>query len=193
MGVLRSDRVSGLGGANAINGSVFFGTSDLASNRANLAVSNTSELDIGDGNFTIEYWFNSVETSTNDLNTSVAQSEYTNGSSNSAFNIYHYNKGFRIYNRVGGGFSLILTNDNSWNIDTWHHFAWVREGTGSSENKVYIDGSHIGSAFTNAADYTTGQDWLIGANFYGNGYGQPEYGFSGYLSNVRVSLSLIHI
>jgi len=187
MGVLRSDRVSGLGGANAINGSVFFGTSDLQSNNQNLIVSNTSELNIGSGNFTIEYWFNCGDTSTDGFNVSVATTEYTNTSSNTAFNIYHYNKGFRIYNRASSSFPLIFTNDNSWTPSTWHHFAWVREGTGSSENKVYIDGSHIGSAFTNAADYTTGQDWLIGANFYGNGYGQPEYGFSGYLSNVRVS------
>ena len=187
MGILRADRVSGLGGANAINGSVFFGTSDLQSNNQNLIVSNTSELDIGSGNFTIEYWFNCGDTSTDGFNAAVATTEYTNTSSNTAFNIYHYNKGFRIYNRASSSFPLIFTNDNSWTPSTWHHFAWVREGTGSSENKVYIDGSHIGSAFTNAADYTTGQDWLIGANFYGNGYGQPEYGFSGYLSNVRVS------
>ena len=187
MGILRADRVSGLGGANAINGSVFFGTSDLQSNNQNLIVSNTSELDIGSGNFTIEYWFNCGDTSTDGFNAAVATTEYTNTSSNTAFNIYHYNKGFRIYNRASSSFPLIFTNDNSWTPSTWHHFAWVREGTGSSQNKVYIDGSHIGSAFTNAADYTTGQDWLIGANFYGNGYGQPEYGFSGYLSNVRVS------
>ena len=190
MGILRSDRVSGLGGANAINGSVFFGTSDLTDNRANLAVTNTSELDIGDGNFTIEYWFYDEDTTADQLGVSVAQSEYTNTSSNSAFNVYHYNKGFRIYNRVGGGFSLIFTNDNSWTPSTWHHFAWVREGTGSSENKVYIDGTLIGSAFTNGVDYTAGQHWLIGANFYTGSekYGtNPQYGFSGYLSNVRVS------
>jgi len=187
MGILRSDRVSGLGGANAINGSVFFGISDKQSDDQNLIVSNTSELDIGDGNFTIEYWFNCGDTTADGFNASVAQTEYTNSSSNTAFNLYHYNKGFRIYNRISSGFTLIFTNDSSWTPSTWHHCAWVREGTGSSQNKVYIDGTLIGSAFTNAADYTTGQDWLIGANFYSAGYGNPQYGFSGHLSNVRVS------
>ena len=60
MGILRADRVSGLGGANAINGSVFFGTSDSTNICRGLIVSNTSELDIGTGNFTIDYWFLSL-------------------------------------------------------------------------------------------------------------------------------------
>ena len=190
MGILRSDRVSGLGGANAINGSVFFGTSDLQSNNQNLIVSNTSELDIGSGNFTIEYWFNCGNTSSGEYSTSVATSEYNGSSSNTAFTIYHYVQGIRIFNRISGGYSSIFNTSSSWTPDSWHHFAWVREGTGSSENKVYIDGTLIGGSFTNAANYTSGQHWLIGANFYtgSDGYGKnPEYGFNGHISNVRVS------
>ena len=190
MGILRTDRVSGLGGANAIKGSVNFGSSDLQSYNKNLAITNTSDLDIGAGNYTIEYWFNCVDTTHDGFNTSVALSEYTNGSSNNAFNLYHYKNGFRIYNRTGGSFPLLFQNDDSWISGKWHHFAWVREGTGSKENKIYLDGTLLGSAFTNDVNYTSGQHWLIGANFYTNsdGYGvNPEYGFSGHLSNVRVS------
>ena len=186
MGVLRSDRVSGLGGANAINGSVFFGTSILYSGRSNLTVTPNSELDIGAGNFTIEYWFNCGNTSSDKYSASLAQSEYNGSSSNTAFNIYHYIQGFRIFNRISGGYSSIFNTSSSWTPDSWHHFAWVREGTGSSENKIYVDGTLSGSAFTNAANYTSGQHWLIGSNFNG-GFGSPEYGFDGYLSNVRVS------
>ena len=43
---------------------------------------------------------------------------------------------------------------------------------------------------TNALNYTSGQHWLIGGNFYtaSDGYGRaPQYGWSGHLSNVRVS------
>ena len=185
MGRLRADRVSGLGGANAINGSVVFGTSDDTEKGRGLIVNNTSELDIGTGNFTIEYWFNTSQTSaTGYAGTGVSTWEYTSSSSNTAFTIYHFYKGIRIFNRISSGFTKILDNASNWSTDTWHHFAWVREGTGSSENKAYIDGTQIGSAFTNAADYTTGQDWLIGAN---NFSGFPNYGFSGYISNLRVS------
>jgi len=186
MGILRSDRVSGLDGANAINGSVFFGSSLLYSGRSSLTVTNTSELDIGNGNFTIEYWFNCGNTSDDEYSASLAQSEYNGSSSNTAFNIYHYVQGIRIFNRISGGYSSLYNTSSLWTADTWHHFAWVREGTGSNENKIYIDGTLAGSAFTNAANYTAGQHWIIGSNMNG-GFGTPEYGFSGYLSNVRVS------
>ena len=189
MGILRTDRVSGLGGANAIKGSVFFNTNDNSNYNENLAVTNTSDLDIGAGNYTIEYWFNCVDTSSDGFNTSVALSEYTNTSSNSALNIYHYNKGFRIFNRTGGGFVELSNPTDKWIPSRWHHFAWVRSGTGTNENAIYVDGVSI-DTFTNAVNYTSGQHWLIGANFYtgSNGYGvNPEYGWSGHLSNVRVS------
>ena len=189
MGILRTDRVSGLGGANAIKGSVFFGSDDDSNYNENLAITNTSDLDIGAGNYTIEYWFNCDDTTSDGFNTSIALSEYTNTSSNNAFNLYHYNTGFNIFNRTGGGFVTLVSNSGKWTPSKWHHFAWVRSGTGTNENAIYVDGVSI-ATFTNAVDYTSGQSWLIGANFYtgSNGYGSnPEYGFSGHLSNVRVS------
>ena len=188
MGRLRVNKITGLGGANAFKGSVFFGAVANTGDNTNLAVTNTSDLDIGAGNYTIEYWFNCDDTGT-EYNTSVALSEYTNGSSNSAFNIYHDNKGITIFNRTGGGFTSLIDVTDKWIPSKWHHLAWVRSGTGTNENTVYIDGVSIGS-FTNAVNYTSGQHWLIGANFYtgSQGYGNtPEYGFSGHLSNVRVS------
>ena len=189
MGRLRADKITGLGGANAIKGSVFFGSDDESNYNENLAITNTSDLDIGAGNYTIEYWFNCDDTTSDGFNTSIALSEYTNNSSNSALNIYHYNKGFRIFNRTGGGFVELSNPTDKWIPSRWHHFAWVRSGTGTNENAIYVDGVSI-DTFTNAVNYTSGQHWLIGANFYtgSNGYGvNPEYGFAGYISNVRVS------
>ena len=189
MGILRTDRVSGLGGANAIKGSVFFGSNDSYNYDKNLEITNTSDLDIGDGNYTIEYWFNCVDRTSDGFNTSIALSEYTDTSSNNAFSIYHYNTGFYIFNRTGGSFPNLVTNSDKWTPSKWHHFAWVRSGTGTNENVIYVDGASVGS-FTNAVNYTSGQHWLIGANFYtgSDGYGKnPQYGWSGHLSNVRVS------
>ena len=50
MGILRTDRVSGLGGANAIKGSVFF---DGAST---LTVEDSDDFHYDTGDFTIEGW-----------------------------------------------------------------------------------------------------------------------------------------
>ena len=52
MGILRTDRVSGLGGANAITGSVFF------SNYSWMNVEPDDEFTVGSGDFTIECWVN---------------------------------------------------------------------------------------------------------------------------------------
>ena len=189
MGILRADRITGIGGANAIKGSVDFGSNDSQNYESILAVTNTSDLDIGAGNYTIEYWFNCVDPTADGFNTSVAQSEYTNGSANNAFNIYHYNTGLRIFNRTSSNFTELVSNSAKWIPGKWHHFAWVRSGTGTNENAIYVDGVSI-ATFTNALNYTSGQHWLIGGNFYtaSNGYGRaPEYGWSGHLSNVRVS------
>ena len=60
MGILRSDRVSGLGGANAINGSVFFsaaGNSDAGG--PYLTTPHSDDFAFGSGEFTIEQWPNS--------------------------------------------------------------------------------------------------------------------------------------
>ena len=57
MGILRSDRVSGLGGANAINGSVFFsaaGGSDVGG--PYLTTPHSDDFAFGSGEFTIEFW-----------------------------------------------------------------------------------------------------------------------------------------
>ena len=49
MGILRTDRVSGLGGANAITGSCFFDTKNY------LKVESHDDFSL-DGDFTIEWW-----------------------------------------------------------------------------------------------------------------------------------------
>ncbi len=60
MGILRTDRVSGLGGANAIKGSVFFGNClSSASVLGNdyLITERSSNFTFGTGDITIEGWF----------------------------------------------------------------------------------------------------------------------------------------
>ena len=66
MGILRSDRITGLGGANAITGSTFFGNSSADANNGNtgdylrIETGTTDDFAFGTGDFTIEFWFNRV-------------------------------------------------------------------------------------------------------------------------------------
>ena len=58
MGILRADRITGLGGANAITGSTFFGGGVSAesgsASQNNLQLDITSDFNLGTNNFTIE-------------------------------------------------------------------------------------------------------------------------------------------
>ena len=56
MGILRADRVSGLGGANAITGSVRFN-----GNQDDLQLAPSSDFNFGTGDYTIEAWVYPVE------------------------------------------------------------------------------------------------------------------------------------
>ena len=55
MGILRTDRVSGLGGANAIKGSVEF---RAAQNIRAEIVNGNADFNLGSSDFTIECWYN---------------------------------------------------------------------------------------------------------------------------------------
>ena len=59
MGILRTNRVAGLGGANAIKGSVFFPHDGSATTTSGaLQIQNANDaLTFGTGDWTIEFWF----------------------------------------------------------------------------------------------------------------------------------------
>ena len=185
MGILRTDRVSGLGGANAIKGSTFLGTFGSATYGNQIEIQKDTELDIGDGNLTVECWFNSPRTS--GYQSILGQEFYNNYTSNKvSFNFYLNSDGIYLWNRESGSAEQKFGVTGLWVASTWNHVAWVREGTGSNENKIYLNGSLVGSAFTNNVTYSSEQKYHIGGNFYSQvSFGQ--YPFSGHISNLRMS------
>ena len=175
MGILRADRVSGLGGANAINGSVFFGGPEQVSGGVtsnNILITEvSSDFTFGTGDFTIEGWF------------------YTPDLSN-----WNLLVGDNVYQSTGG-WSLYLNTDPDvdwWKgaasvvsgatptEGTWHHIAFSRA---SGTNRVFLDGA-LGASASDSTDYT-GTQILIGANQLTTA-GVSQWGFKGYVSNLRV-------
>jgi len=185
MGILRADRITGLGGANAIKGSTFLGTFGSATYGNQIEIQKDAELDIGNGNLTVECWFNSPLTS--GYQSILGQEFYNNFTSNKiSFNFYLNSDGIYLWNRENGSASQKFGVTGLWVASTWNHVAWVREGTGSNENKIYLNGSLVGSAFTNDVTYSSEQKYHIGGNFYSQvAFGQ--YPFSGHISNLRMS------
>ena len=184
MGILRSDRVSGLGGANAINGSVKFASDAGAGQGTYLEVSDPDgDIKFGTSDWTIEFWMNAstIDTSAqeNDLAT-ILDFGYGIGSGAStagAWFAVHQDDatlhlGFNNANQVQS--SSFLT------ANTWHHIAITRT---SNTAKIYGDGTQV--ATVSCSQDFTDATWRfldIGSQ-PANG---TERNFDGHISNLRI-------
>ena len=141
MGILRTDRVSGLGGANAIKGSVFFNKQPSSFLRTEI---DDTDFVLGTDDFTLELWHNTPTLST------------TNGLIMFGPGGYGYYNSFFHFS-TADVVMYISSNGSSWDIasgtkigerkvDTWHHFALTREG---DTFRGFVDGV-LGATFTSS-------------------------------------------
>ena len=141
MGILRTDRVSGLGGANAIKGSVFFNKQPSSFLRTEI---DDTDFVLGTDDFTLELWHNTPTLST------------TNGLIMFGPGGYGYYNSFFHFS-TADVVMYISSNGSSWDIasgtkigerkvDTWHHFALTREG---NTFRGFVDGV-LGATFTSS-------------------------------------------
>ena len=167
MGVLRADIVAGLGGANAINGSVHF---------------NGSYLDIADadtafgtgGDWTMECWINPQEIALKAITdprtggSTVHPLLWISGGNGgkTVGVLYYYTAGA---DRIVG--TTVLQSG------TWYHVAVVRN---SGTTHLYVNGTSEGS-FSDSLDYASTPTFRIGAR-----YSSTPYNYNGYISNFRL-------
>ena len=158
----------------ATNGSIFCeGSAD------HITVGGHSDLDFGTGNFTIEGFFN-TDKQTN--GTIICSRNYYTAGTNGNWLFRITNSGslaFASYDGTGNGeyseFSFTYSKYR------WYHFAVVREGTGSNQLKIYIDGTSIGAMTVSKSLSAGTTDVGIGEDLSG-----PNGEFQGYLSNIRI-------
>ena len=183
MGILRTDRVAGLGGANAIKGSVFFPHDGSATTTSGaLQIQNANDaLTFGTGDWTIEFWFYA-----NRLGT--AQHLYdgrgTGAGSNAAvlIQISDANK-IRFFSTS----AYRITGSTTITVNEWHHVALTRTG---STHTLYVNGSSDGTYSADSVDYLgpTNGFSAIGSDDNGSG----AYGLNGFISNLRIAKELIY-
>ena len=147
----------------------FDGTGDA------LRVADHEDLRFGTGAFTIEcyVWFNSF-----DDNYPSVISKYTGNTASWILRVRNTGKAV-FYTAVGGG----TNNESSRSVislNKWHHIAMVREGTGSNQSKMYVDGKLVVTC-TDGTDYTDTQEVTLGAQ-----NASDSNVLNGYLSNVRI-------
>ena len=168
MGILRSDRITGLGGAKAIKGSVKF----TSGGALDIDLDGTT---IGTSNFTIEawvYWFGTG-----------AGHQITGSSSNN----------FNFYLASDDGDLKFYDGSNTYDLDSsnirpnsWAHVALVREGTSTNQTQIYVNGVNT-NQITLATNFSftrllSGINYLDGSRGYGHGH----------TSNLRFTLDTVY-
>jgi len=148
-------------------GNYFDGSGDY------LTVADNAALDLGTGNFTIEAWIFATSVSPTANFTIVAKGA-SSATGTWQFDITSSSKLRIQYDSAG---EIISTA--SLVANTWNHVAVVREGTGSNQTKLYINGTNdgTGTVSSNLGDASTVK---IGLNRDGTTY------FQGYISNLRI-------
>ena len=167
------DTPSGVSGGSKLtkitDGAVVFdGTTD------DINVPSHSDITFGTGVFTIDcfVYFNSF-----DDTYPTIMSKYTNSIS---WILRAKNTGKIVWYTTNGGGTNNESSTSPILLKKWHHIAVVREGTGSNQLKVYVDGT-VAITMTDANDYNDSNVLCIGAQQAGGGNT-----INGYISNVRL-------
>ena len=189
MGILRADRITGLGGANAIKGSVKFTANDGSGNTLGTSLNivdanDKADLNFAGNEFTFEAWVY----------------PYDNVQWNC---VYSQSWGLQIYTRTSddnGAFVLVYVGSNdtgsyaisgassaykSITADQWNHIAFSRSGNSWT---IFTNGTAANSSTSSQslvssnADYTIGTFNSIGAASDAGSY----FGYKGYISNLRI-------
>ena len=179
MGILRADRITGLGGANAITGSTSF---DGGGSSGNHLLVNGADTEFGtSGSFTMEFWMNPIGTEIGSGNIGLTAITDPRTSDSSVHPLVWISGGHGgkahdvLYYYTGGSDRIVGTTVLQRN--RWYHVAVVRTG---GTTTMYLDGSSEGS-FSDSLDYAANNGFYIGQR-----YTSTTYNFNGHISNFRL-------
>ena len=173
MGILRSDRVSGLGGANAINGSAFFSAG------TGIETAPSSAWDFTTSDFTIEFWTYFIGFDASGFTTFIKTGDTTAANSIWQIDLKTSTNNLRFIPYVSNS-SVVYESSWTPSTNTWYHVAATKSGTSI---RMFVDGTQIGST------HTFSQTWdseTVGLSIGKRAIGSFERDFNGYLSNMRI-------
>jgi len=152
------------------------GSGSLAFNGSNQYLNYNAQtpFSMNTGDFTVEFWVYI----TGGLAAYPAYIDFRGGDQPSpSFYIYNNVNTLVFGSRVGGTQADRITHSFS-TLNTWFHIAAVRI---SGVTKLYVNGTQVGSSYTDSNNYTVGTSGPhIGQNGQGGGW------FTGYMSNIRI-------
>jgi len=149
-------------------GSYFFdGTGDTLT---------TTGTALGSGDFTIEAWVH--QPSFANYRTIFTTRTGSNASTNIVLGVNSSGQPY-VYSNA-----FIITSSTSFVVNTWHHVALVRNGTGSGSTVLYVDGKSVGSA-----DYSNN---LTDTAYNIGGDSVDSYVFNGHITDIRAVPTAIY-
>ncbi len=155
-------------------GNYFDGSSYLAN------TSTTSVVAPGTSNFTAEFW---VYATTDQQSQAYGTVFHVGGATSGAWFIgLLYSSAGAMKIRIG---TYAADYDSTSTIapNRWYHIALVREGTGSNQTKVYVDGS-LFHTFTLSDNFSNSSAIYVGTT----GFNLAARRLSGYVSNLRFTV-----
>jgi len=168
MGILRTDRVSGLGGANAITGSAFF--------VGGKATTTSSDYNLGTDDFTIEcfVYFSGKNPTLGTIFETRSSTSASDGFLLGRFQTSGHENKVEFYTAN----DYRVTADRTVENDTWVHIAVVRA---SATTKVYVDGTAYSSTYSDSNNYSNTE--II---FGKNAPNSDTHQLIGFISNFHV-------
>jgi hypothetical protein len=148
---------------------------------SSLKFNSSGDYNLGVGDFTIEGWF--YKTASTASQTIVSSGSYYTAGANGNWVLRITSAtqiAFATYNGTGNEEYSEFSAATS--LNTWHHFALVREGTGTNQTKFYLDGVLAGSMTVSKSL----SDGSVNGIYIGSDGAGPNNDFNGYLSNVRI-------
>ena len=167
MGILRTDRITGLGGANAITGSVRF-----HGNQDDLQLLPSADFDFGTGDYTIEAWVYPLEFGRSQMIFAVHNADSTAAAGK--FYLRSTNK-FTYWSQNAAQ----IVSSGTYTESKWYHVALVNN---SGTQTIYVDGTSQGTA-----TYSGGFGNTTFVVHIGRNAANDNQSMNGYISNIRVT------
>jgi hypothetical protein len=136
-----------------------------------LLMANTPDQQLGTGNFTIEFW---VYLATGDIGS--ARGLVAKGTSTTGLLVSLDSSEKVVFTYT----TSTITSSGAITTNAWNHIAVVREGTGSNETKIYINGTNDGTG-TVSTDFNQTSVMYVGCN---RTAGDPMKGF---IDDLRIT------
>jgi hypothetical protein len=158
----------------------FDGTDDY------LSVPDDEGLSFGIDPFTIEFWFYPTETPASYAMLFSKGALATDGSADYEIT-FNSDRKIDVYRLTDDNASAVYagSGDPALALDAWHHVAVVREGTGTNQMKLYVNGVLWNQWTKTNAVYNSTRPLLVGAQQYTAG-GTTNY-FEGNMEDLRMT------